>query len=59
MKYPLPYAFAREHLWLIEDDGVTQTLLGSSTPAADTSAQTRRLSALSEILRCHPVQGLH
>lgn len=59
MKYPLPYAFAREHLWLIEDDGATQTLLGSSTPATDTAAQTRRLSALSEILRCHPVQGLH
>ena len=59
MKYPLPYAFAREHLWLIEDDGATQTLLGSSTPASDTAAQTRRLSALSEILRCHPVQGLH
>jgi general secretion pathway protein E len=59
VKYPLPYAFAREHLWLIEDDGATQTLLGSSTPASDTAAQTRRLSALSEILRCHPVQGLH
>ncbi|WP_332741391.1 type II secretion system ATPase GspE [Hydrogenophaga sp.] len=58
MKYPLPYAFAREHLWLIEDDGASQTLLGSSTPAGDATAQTRRLSALSEILRCHPVQDL-
>jgi general secretion pathway protein E len=59
VKYPLPYAFAREHLWLVEDDGQSQTLLGSSTPALDAAAQTRRLSALSEILRCHPVQAMH
>ncbi|MDZ4356637.1 MAG: ATPase, T2SS/T4P/T4SS family, partial [Variovorax sp.] len=59
MKYPLPYAFAREHHWLIEDDGIHLTLLGSSTPALDTGAQTRRLSALSEILRCHPVEDIH
>ncbi len=58
MKYPLPYAFAREHHWLIEDDGTSQTLLGSSTPASDTSTQTRRLSALSEILRVHPVNDI-
>ncbi|WP_439590714.1 type II secretion system ATPase GspE [Hydrogenophaga sp.] len=59
MKYPLPYAFAREHHWLLEDDGTTQTLLGSSTPAADTAARTRRLSALTEILRNHAVREIH
>ena len=59
MKYPLPYAFAREHHWLLEDDGTTQTLLGSSTPAVDTAARTRRLSALTEILRSHEVREIH
>ncbi|WP_439517832.1 type II secretion system ATPase GspE [Hydrogenophaga sp.] len=59
MKYPLPYAFAREHHWLLEDDGITQTLLGSSTPAIDTAARTRRLSALTEILRSHEVREIH
>ncbi|MDO9481359.1 MAG: ATPase, T2SS/T4P/T4SS family, partial [Hydrogenophaga sp.] len=58
MKYPLPYAFAREHHWLLEDDGQALTLLGSHTPAADTAAQTRRLSALSEILRRHDVRDI-
>ncbi|MCW5655648.1 type II secretion system ATPase GspE [Hydrogenophaga sp.] len=58
MKYPLPYAFAREHQWLLEDDGSTRTLLGSSTPAPDTAARTRRLSALTEILRSHDVQEM-
>ncbi|MDZ4187005.1 MAG: type II secretion system ATPase GspE [Hydrogenophaga sp.] len=58
MKYPLPYAFAREHHWLVEDDGQALTLLGSHTPAADAAAQTRRLSALSEILRRHPVRDI-
>ena len=56
MRYPLPYAFAREHHWLLEDDGEQLTLLGSSTAAADADAQTRRLSALSEILRRHDVR---
>ncbi|MFP8779411.1 type II secretion system ATPase GspE [Hydrogenophaga sp. RWCD_12] len=55
MKHPLPYAFAREHLWLLEDDGGQLTLHGSTTPATDDAAQTRRLSALSEILRSHDV----
>jgi general secretion pathway protein E len=61
MRYPLPYAFAREHLWLLEDDGhgAGLVLLGSSSPAATDEAQTRRLSALSEILRCHEVGALH
>ena len=58
MKYPLPYAFAREHHWLLEDDGTNLTLLGSSTPATESGAQTRRLSALSEILRVHPVNDI-
>ncbi|MGM9426891.1 type II secretion system ATPase GspE [Hydrogenophaga sp. MI9] len=58
MKHPLPYAFAREHLWLLADDGGQLTLHGSSTPAADDAAQTRRLSALAEILRCHDVGTL-
>jgi general secretion pathway protein E len=57
MKHPLPYAFAREHQWLLEDDGQGGlTLLGSSSPAAEPEAQTRRLSALSEILRRHDVR---
>ena len=56
MRYPLPYAFAREHHWLLEDDGEQLVLLGSSTAPADADAQTRRLSALSEILRRHDVR---
>jgi general secretion pathway protein E len=58
MKHPLPYAFAREHLWLLEDDSGELTLHGSSTPATDDATQTRRLSALSEILRCHRVDEM-
>jgi general secretion pathway protein E len=58
VKYPLPYAFAREHHWLLEDDGAALTLVGSHSTAGDTAAQTRRLSALSEILRCHAVRDM-
>ena len=29
MKYPLPYAFAREHHWLLEEDAGALTLVGS------------------------------
>jgi len=58
MKHPLPYAFAREHLWLLEEEAGRLTLCGSSTAAADEAAQTRRLSALSEILRCHDVSDM-
>ena len=59
MRYPLPYAFAREHQWLLEDDGQPGlTLLGSRTPATDDEAQARRLSALSEILRTHEVREM-
>ena len=55
MKHPLPYAFAREHLWLLEDDGERLLLTGSATPATDPAVQVRRLSALSEIQRVHTV----
>ena len=34
-RHPLPYAFAREHLWLLEEEGDQLTLHGSSTPATD------------------------
>ena len=47
MRHPLPYAFARQHQLLLEDDG-TQTLLWHGPqPSA---------SALSEVLRKHRVQ---
>lgn len=58
MKYPLPYAFAREHHWLLEEDAGRLTLVGSRTPAPDAQAQAKRLSALSEILRTHPLLDL-
>jgi len=58
MKYPLPYAFAREHLWLLEDESGTLTLTGCESPAATGQAHLRRLSALSEILRRHEVEHL-
>lgn len=46
MRHPLPYAFARRHLLLLEDDGQRLTLWHSG--------QTRS-SAWSEVLRCHDV----
>ena len=55
MKYPLPYAFAREHQWLLEDDGQTLVLMGSQQALAEPAHQALRLSALSEIMRVHPV----
>jgi len=58
-RHPLPYAFAREHLWLLEDDGQQLTLTGCSTPAASSDEQQRRLSALTEIQRRHAVQQVH
>ncbi|MDP3522529.1 MAG: ATPase, T2SS/T4P/T4SS family [Hydrogenophaga sp.] len=57
MKYPLPYAFAREHQLLLEDDGQQQVLL-HRTPLP---AQANTLSALSEVQRRHgplPLQAL-
>ena len=44
MRYPLPYAFARAALLLLEDDGQTLTLWAS--PRSDRAS-------LGEALRCH------
>src|SRR5690554_3709653 len=57
-RHPLPYAFAREHLWLLEDDGQQLVLTGSDAPAENEAAQRRRLSALTEIQRHHAVQRM-
>ena len=53
MKYPLPYAFAREHLWLLEQDrdGAPAVLLGAALDSPDPLRQRQRASALSELLR--------
>ena len=53
MKYPLPYAFAREHLWLLEQehDGAPTVLLGALPDPGDEPRHRLRLSALSELLR--------
>ncbi|GAA6143292.1 type II secretion system ATPase GspE [Hydrogenophaga sp. 5NK40-0174] len=58
MKHPLPYAFAREHLWLLEDDGQRVALVGSESPAGTSAEQAKRMSALSEIMRQHEVHEL-
>ncbi len=55
MKYPLPYAFARENQWLLEDNGEALVLVGAEVSLADAQRQTERLSALGEIMRTHPV----
>ncbi|GLS15780.1 MULTISPECIES: GspE/PulE family protein [Hydrogenophaga] len=57
MKHPLPYAFAREHQWLLEARPDGLTLIGPDAVADEPELRTRRLSALSEILRRHDVQG--
>ena len=57
MKHPLPYAFAREHQLLVEDDGQRPVLLHRAPLPADASA----LSALSEVQRRHgplPLQAV-
>ncbi len=59
MKHPLPYAYAREHLWLLEDDGQRLALIGSESPADSSKDQARRMSALSEIMRRHEVHEMH
>ena len=46
MRHPLPYAFARSHQLLLEDDGQQLTLWHHSNPPP---------GAWSEVLRCHPV----
>ena len=49
MKFPLPYAFARENQLLLEDDGACLTLVvHAASPAA----------ALSEVLRKFPVAAV-
>ena len=48
MRRPLPYAFARTHQLLLEDDGHTLTLWHSDAPD---------LSAWSEVTRRHTVQS--
>jgi len=58
MAHPLPYAFARETLWLLEDDGQASRLVGAPLDGGDAETRARRLEALSEILRRHPVQTL-
>ena len=46
MKHPLPYAFAREQLWLLEDDGQALTLwFGSAPPPGPWSEVTRRYAS--------------
>ncbi|HRA61410.1 MAG TPA: type II secretion system protein GspE, partial [Burkholderiaceae bacterium] len=49
MRFPLPYAFARTHQLLLEDDGNTLTLVVHTQ-----SAQ----AALGEVLRKYPSAGL-
>ena len=46
MRHPLPYAFARAHQLLLEDDGRHLTLWHAEAPHA---------GAWSEVLRCHAV----
>ncbi|MDP3132646.1 MAG: type II secretion system protein GspE, partial [Burkholderiaceae bacterium] len=55
MKYPLPYAYARENLLLLEQDG-DQLILHWAGPGDADSEQEEatamaRLSALSEVMR--------
>ena len=49
MRYPLPYAFARTHQLLLEEDGDHSTLWHGAAPDA---------SACSEVMRRHPVTAL-
>ena len=57
MKYPLPYAFARENLLLLEQDGDHLCLHWAGPNDANTEAEEAvamgRLSALSEVMRQH------
>ena len=52
MRYPLPYAFARTHQLLLEDDGQALTLLhGTATAPAAISEVVRRYEQLSHMER--------
>jgi len=53
MKHPLPYAFAREHQLLLEDDAGQLTLLHRTQPPADPTQRNLLLSALAEVQRRH------
>ena len=52
MKHPLPYAFAREHQLLLEDDG-QQAVLVHRALAPQGPARAAMLGALSEVQRRH------
>ncbi|MES2784313.1 MAG: type II secretion system ATPase GspE [Pseudomonadota bacterium] len=49
MRYPLPYAFARGHQLLLEDDGQSLTLWHPAAPAS---------AALTEVIRKYGVRAL-
>ena len=49
MKFPLPYAFARENQLLLEDDGARQTLVLHAASAR---------GAVGEVLRKYPVHAM-
>ena len=51
MRYPLPYAFARTHQLLLEEDQPGQLTLCVHPDSA--------LSAVSEVMRKYPVRQLH
>ena len=63
MRYPLPYAFARENLLLLEQDGEALSLHWAGPDDARTEAEEtlalQRLSALSEVMRVHAPRQLH
>jgi general secretion pathway protein D len=58
VRYPLPYAFARENLLLLEQDGDALSLHWAGPDDARTEAEEalalQRLSALSEVMRVQP-----
>jgi general secretion pathway protein E len=62
VKYPLPYAFARENLLLLEQDGDDSCLHWAGPESAHTEAEEaqamQRLSALSEVMRQHGTRRL-
>ena len=49
MRHPLPYAFARTHQLLLEDNGLTSTLWHSAQPS---------VSAVGEVMRKYSVRAL-
>ena len=63
MKYPLPYAFARANLLLLEDDGEERHLHWAGPQHAETEADEAqamaRLSGLSEVMRRYAPRHLH